>query len=171
MVKSYLLVLSAMHCFACEERFINFMAALELHSIEWSFNVATRESTVSTFWAINRRVFSSVYVINFFMEKKKGKDDVPFFYRGRKSAIKSKDFQGENDPDLTTGEQIAELPDNPSKIISEHPIPIHNEWIPKCVEIQSDGKLESGEDACTSRTPTAAHSGKEVPHNQGRRSS
>ena len=102
------------------------------------------------------------------MEKKKGKDDVPFFYKGRKSATKSKDFQGENYPDLTTGEQIAELPDNPSKIISEHPIPIHNDWIPKCVEIQNDGKLESGEDACTSRTPTAAHSGKEVPHNQGK---
>jgi len=105
------------------------------------------------------------------MEKKKGKDDVPFFYRGRKSAIKSRDFQGQNYPNLTTGEQIAELPDNPRKIISEHPISIHNEWIPKCVEIQSDGKLKSGGDACTSRTSTAAHSGKEVPHNQGRRSS
>ena len=77
------------------------------------------------------------------MEKKKGKDDVPFFYKGRKSATKSKDFQGENYPDLTTGEQIAELPDNPSKIISEHPILIHNEWLPQYVEIQNDGKLES----------------------------
>ena len=119
-----------------------------------------------SFWAINRGVFSSVFVIDFFMEKKKGKDDVPFFYRGRKTATKSKDFQGENYPDLTTGEQIAELPDNPSKGISEHPIPIQSDWIPKCVEIHKGGIMELGGDACTSRTPTAAHSGKGLPPNQ-----
>jgi len=91
------------------------------------------------------------------MEKKKGKDDVPFFYKGRKTATKSRDFQGENYPDLTTGEQIAELPDIPNKVISEHPIPveIHKGWI-----------MELGGDACTRRTPTAAHSGKGVPPNQ-----
>jgi len=82
-----------------------------------------------SFWVINRGVLSLVYVIDFFMEKKKGKDDVPFFYKGRKSATKSKDFQGENYPDLTTGEQIAELPDNPSKGISKHPILIQGECV------------------------------------------
>ena len=87
------------------------------------------------------------------MEKKKGKDDVPFFYKGRKTATKSRDFQGENYPDLTTGEQIAELPDIPNKVISEHPIPTQGEWIPKCVEIHKGGIMELGGDACTSRTP------------------
>jgi len=119
-----------------------------------------------SFWAINRGVLSLVYVIDFFMEKKKGKNDVPFFYRGRKSATKSKDFQGENYPDLTTGEQIAELPDNPSKGISKHPIPIQGEWIPKCVEIHKGGIMESGEESRISGTPTAAHSGKGLPPNQ-----
>jgi len=119
-----------------------------------------------SFWAINRGVFSSVYIINIFMEKKKGKEDVPFFYKGRKTATKSKDIQGENYPDLTTGEQIAELPDIPNKVISEHPIPTQGEWIPKYVEIHKGGIMELGGDACTRRTPTAAHSGKGLPPNQ-----